>query len=314
MPPMQLTKRDFLKNAGTASAVVGLGLGLPGRLSAAKPIRRNGKPRLNLSLAAYSFRDHFKTATHRRQRPSSDKVIDMHDFIDYCADHRLAGAELTSYYLDPLISQARLVALKRHAFLRGIAISGTAVGNEFTLPKGGKRDEQIAHVKKWVANAAVMGAPHVRVFAGPARGQSLKQAQALCIEALEEVGEYAGKHGVFLGIENHGGIVAEAGSLLEIVKATRSDWVGISLDTGNFHTDDVYGDIARCVPHAVNVQLKVEIQPRLAKRKSAADIKRLVGILRDGGYQGYVALEYEAAEDPWVAVPKWIDRLKAVVA
>ena len=54
--------------------------------------------------------------------------------------------------------------------------------------------------------------------------------------------------------------------------------------------------------------------PRLAKRKSAADIKRLVGILRDGGYQGYVALEYEAAEDPWVAVPKWIEQLKAAVA
>jgi len=314
MPPMQLTKRDFLKTAGTASAVAGLGLASPGRLFAAVPIRRNGKPRLNLSLAAYSFRDHFKTATHGQQRPSGGRVIDMHDFIDYCADHRLAGAELTSYYLDPLISRARLVALKRHAFLRGIAISGTAVGNEFTLPKGGKRDAQIAHVKKWVANAAVMGAPHVRVFAGRARGQSLKQAQALCIEALEEVGEYAGEHGVFLGIENHGGIVAEAGSLLEIVKATRSDWVGISLDTGNFHTDDVYGDIARCVPHAVNVQLKVEIQPRLAKRKSAADIKRLVGILRDGGYQGYVALEYEAAEDPWVAVPKWIEQLKAAVA
>ncbi|MAE31754.1 MAG: hypothetical protein CMO43_09240, partial [Verrucomicrobiales bacterium] len=32
MRPMQLTKRDFLKTAGTASAVVGLGLGLPGRL------------------------------------------------------------------------------------------------------------------------------------------------------------------------------------------------------------------------------------------------------------------------------------------
>ena len=158
-----------------------------------------------------------------------------------------------------------------------------------------------------------MGAPHVRVFAGGALGQSLKQAQTLCIEALEEVGEYAGKHGVFLGIENHGGIVAEADSLLEIVKATRSDWVGINLDTGNFHTTDVYGDIARCTPYAVNVQLKVEIQPHGAKQKSKADIKRLVRILRDGGYQGFVALEYEAAPDPWVAVPEWLDQLKEAI-
>ena len=310
---MRFSKREFLRSIGAVSAVAGLGVALPARLPGAPPRKRKGKARLNLSLAAYSFRDYFNTATHAQRKPKDAKIIDMHGFIDYCADHELQGAELTSYYIEQKIDQAGLVALKRHAFLRGIAISGTAVGNEFTLPKGEKRDAQIAHVKKWIDNAAHMGAPHVRVFAGGALGQSLKQAQTLCIEALEEVGEYAGKHGVFLGIENHGGIVAEADSLLEIVKATRSDWVGINLDTGNFHTTDVYGDIARCTPYAVNVQLKVEIQPHGAKQKSKADIKRLVRILRDGGYQGFVALEYDAAPDPWVAVPEWLDQLKEAI-
>ena len=310
---MRFSKREFLRSIGAVSAVAGLGVALPARLPGAPPRKRKGKARLNLSLAAYSFRDYFNTATHAQRKPKDAKIIDMHGFIDYCADHELQGAELTSYYIEQKIDQAGLVALKRHAFLRGIAISGTAVGNEFTLPKGEKRDAQIAHVKKWIDNAAHMGAPHVRVFAGGALGQSLKQAQTLCIEALEEVGEYAGKHGVFLGIENHGGIVAEADSLLEIVKATRSDCVGINLDTGNFHTTDVYGDIARCAPYAVNVQLKVEIQPHGAKQKSKADIKRLVRILRDGGYQGFVALEYEAAPDPWVAVPEWLAQLKEAI-
>ena len=313
MGSMNFNKRDFLKTIGAVSATAGLGVTLPVCLPAASPVRRKGKPRLNLSLAAYSFRDYFNTATHAQNRPADAKSIDMHDFIDYCADHNLTGAELTSYYLDPLISQTGLVALKRHAFLRGIAISGTAVGNVFTLQKGAKRDAQIAHVKKWIDNAAHMGAPHVRVFAGGTNGQSLKQAQSLCVEALEEVGEYAGKQGVFLGIENHGGIVAEADSLLEIVRATQSEWVGINLDTGNFHTDDVYSDIARCVPHAVNVQLKVEVQSRGAKQKSPADVGRLVKILRDGRYQGFVVLEYEAQENPWVAVPKWLDKLKEAI-
>ncbi len=310
---MNFNKRDFLKTVGAVSATAGLGVTLPVCLPAASPVQRKGKPRLNLSLAAYSFRDYFNTATHAQNRPADVKSIDMHDFIDYCADHNLDGAELTSYYLDPEISRSELTALKRHAFLRGIAISGTAVGNVFTLPKGTKRDSQIAHVKKWIDNAAHMGAPHVRVFAGGINGQSLKQAQSMCIKALEEVGEYAGERGVFLGIENHGGIVAEADSLLEIVRATQSEWVGINLDTGNFHTDDVYGDIARCVPDTVNVQLKVQVQPRGAKQKSAADVGRLVKILRDGGYQGFVVLEYEAQENPWVAVPKWLDKLKEAI-
>ena len=89
--------------------------------------------------------------------------------------------------------------------------------------------------------------------------------------------------------------------------------MGINLDTGNFHTDDVYGDIARCVRYAVNVQLKVEIRPRGAKQKSPADIARLVGILRKGNYQGFVALEYEAATNPWTAVPQWLAKLKEAV-
>tara|TARA_Y100001968_G_scaffold329034_1_gene377477 strand:- start:348 stop:1283 length:936 start_codon:yes stop_codon:yes gene_type:complete len=310
---MNLNKRDFLKSTGTLTAATGLGLALPLPLAAASPPTRKGSPRINLSLAAYSFRDFFKTATHSQKRTPNTRTISMEDFIDYCADQELDGAELTSYYLDPKIDSEGLIELKRRAFLRGIAVSGTAVGNKFTLPKGAERDFQIAHVKQWIDNASYMGAPHLRVFAGGTQGQTLKQAQKLCIEALEEVGEHAAKRGVFIGIENHGGIVAKANSLLEIVKATRSDWVGINLDTGNFHTDDVYGDIERCVPYAVNVQLKVEIRPRGAKKKTETDVKRLIRIIREGGYQGFVALEYEASADPWIAVPKWLNKLKEAI-
>ena len=143
---MRFSKREFLRSIGAVSAVAGLGVALPARLPGAPPRKRKGKARLNLSLAAYSFRDYFNTATHAQRKPKDAKIIDMHGFIDYCADHELQGAELTSYYIEQKIDQAGLVALKRHAFLRGIAISGTAVGNEFTLPKGEKRDAQIAHV------------------------------------------------------------------------------------------------------------------------------------------------------------------------
>ena len=200
---MQLTKRAFIKSTGFAS----LGLSLSGLSAAqAKLIKRKGQPRLNLSLAAYSFRDYFNTATPPQNRPADDKEITMPDFIDYCADQGLAGAELTSYYLDQNISKTELLNLKRHAFLRGVAISGTAVGNTFTFGQGVKRDNQMAHVKKWVDNAAIMGAPHVRVFAGNTNGLSLDEAQKNCIECLEEVGDYAGQRGVFLGIENHGAV------------------------------------------------------------------------------------------------------------
>src|SRR5207248_2023692 len=123
--------------------------------------------------------------------------------------------------------------------------------------------------------------------------------------------DYASSRGVVLGLENHGGIVAEPDDLLEIVRAVQSPWFGVNLDTGNFQTDDPYADLARCAPYAVNVQIKTEIQRR-GKTKELADLPRLVKILRDANYQGYVALEYEAAEDPWQAVPRVLAQLRTL--
>ncbi len=303
-----LNRRRFLKatvQAGLSLAGLGL-LGITGA-SAVEPIKRAGKARLQLSLAAYSFRDTF-------DHKDPAKRITLFDFIDYCADHGCAGAELTSYYFPKSFDDAFLLQVKRHAFLRGVAISGSAVGNKFTLPKGPARDEQIAMVKKWVDHCAVFGGPHIRVFAGVVeKDLPLAEARRLSIEALEECGEYAGRKGVFLGLENHGGIVADPVGLLAIVQAVKSPWVGVNLDTGNFQTDDPYADLAKCAPYAVNVQYKVEIQRRGAKQKEFADMARVVQVLREANYQGFVALEYEAKEDPWKAVPGWLEKLLAAM-
>lgn len=304
-----LHRRRFLKaTAQTGLSLAGLGwLGMS-RTAAVEPIKRIGKPRLQLSLAAYSFRD-----TFNHKDPA--KRITLFDFLDYCADHACAGAELTSYYFPEKFGDDFLLKLKRHAFLRGLAISGSAIGNQFTLPKGPERDEQIVTVKKWIDRCAVFSAPHIRVFAGVAdKDLAFADAKKLSIEALEECGDYAGKRGIFLGLENHGGIVAEPQDLLDIVQAVKSPWVGINLDTGNFQTEDPYADLAKCAPYAVNVQYKVEIHRRGEKLKETADLPRVVKILRDANYQGFVALEYEASEDPWKTVPGWLAKLRAALA
>jgi sugar phosphate isomerase/epimerase len=309
-------RRSFLNTAtkGSLGALVSP-LIFNNDLSAVSPFNRKGKSNLKLGLAAYSLRDYFKDASHARENAASaDQQIDMFQFIDYCADLGCKGAELTSYYFPKELSNAYLLKLKHHAFMRGVVISGTAVGNRFTDLPGPTRDEQIAHVNQWIDQAAIMSAPHIRVFAGNAPKQgSWKEAVARCIEGLKACCDHAAKKGVFLGIENHGGIVAEADPLIEIVESIDSPWLGINLDTGNFHTDDPYGDIAKCAPYAVNVQLKVEIAPR-GQLKSPSDLERLAHILRGANYQGFVVLEYEALENPWTAIPRHIETLKPLLA
>ncbi len=271
---------------------------------AVPPMGRSGKARMRLSLAAYSFRDQFKDAA----------VMDFPKFIDYCAEQGCDGAELTSYYFPQDVSDEMLLAVRRHAFLRGVSVTGTAVGNSFALPDGPELEKEKAQVKRWIDRAAVLGAPHIRVFAGSAKGIDEAGARRQVIRALEEVGDYAASKGVWLGVENHGGVVATPEGLLEIVKAVQSRAVGINLDTGNFHGADPYEELARCAPWAVNVQVKVEVRRAGAKAAEPADLKRVAGILRSSGYQGWVVLEYESKEDPFVAVPEHLKALREALA
>ncbi|HEX7859544.1 MAG TPA: sugar phosphate isomerase/epimerase family protein [Verrucomicrobiae bacterium] len=305
---MPISRRNFVLSSALALGAIGVSA------RAAEPFKRTGKPSLRLSLAAYSFRQYFKDSSHKREgNVAAEKQIDLFQFIDYCADHGCVGAELTSYYFPSNPTREFLLKLKRHAFVRGIELSGTSVGNTFTVADAEKRKKEIAQTKSWIDNAALMGIPHIRVFAGNAEGQPFAAAKKNCIEALEECCAYAGERGVFLGIENHGGIVAEPDALIDIAKSVQSPWIGINLDTGNFRTDDPYRDLERCAPYAVNVQLKTEIQPKGGK-KGPADLGRLVKILRDANYQGYLVLEYEAAEDPYKAVPGVLMELARLTA
>ncbi len=303
-----ITRRDFLSRTALASAAA-----VTTGALAVEPFPRT-KPKLMLGLAAYSFRQYFQEGKGTDPKTDPARRIDMLQFIDYCAAHDCA-AEVTSYFFPAKLTGDFLLQCKRHAFLRGVPFSGTSVGNTFTHPAGPKRDAEMKYVKEWIDHAAVLGAPHVRIFAGEVqRGSTKAEAKKLCIAALEECGDYARKKGIMLGMENHGGIIADAGDLLEIMRALQSPWIGVNLDSGNFHTADPMRDFALCAPYAVNVQWKSEFQPAGAKEKKPSDLKLIATILKEANYQGYLTLEYEAAEDPHTAVPRLLNQMRGVLA
>jgi sugar phosphate isomerase/epimerase len=294
------TRREFLRNGILVGAGAAAGALLaPGNSEGIEPIVRKGGGRLKLSCCAYSY----------RQFLSGDKrTMTLDDFIETCAEMDLDGVELTAYYFPREITADYLNHLKRKTFLQGLGISGTAVGNNLCQPPGDARTSNIAQVKQWVDYSAALGATCIRVFGGNVpKGVELAQAQKWTIEVIEECCEYSGKKGVFLAMENHGGITASPKEMLPIVQGVKSEWFGVNLDTGNFRTDDPYRDIAIMAPYAVTTHVKVSIggQP--------ADYKRIIGILRDAGYRGYFALEYEEREDPRTAVPRVMKTLRELI-
>jgi sugar phosphate isomerase/epimerase len=291
---MQMSRRELFA-AGAAAGVAALAMqGGAAAESAPAPVRQGPK----LSLAGYSFRDYL---------PHDGKPgeIKLEDFFEIAAGYGLQAVEPTGYYFTSE-DMPYVHALKAAAHKIGIDISGTAIRNDFCDPDAEKRKADIAYVKRWVDIALHLGAPHIRVFAGnPHAGVSDDQATAWAIECLKECAEYAGTQGIYLGIENHGYLTTSGDRLMEVAGAIDNPWLGINLDTGNFDSNP-YENIARATPRAANVQLKLDVAGDKPKSKVPADFARIFKILRDGGYRGYVALEYEGKEDPYTGVPKFL--------
>jgi sugar phosphate isomerase/epimerase len=298
---MPANRRSFL--ACGAAAISSAALASQGSLlTAIEPVRRNGQPKFKLSLAAYSY---------RRLLQGENASLTLADFIRDCAQLQLDGTELTSYYFPDPVTEDYLRSLKRQAFRAGLSISGTAVRNDFGFAEdSAERQKWIDHVKMWVEYAEILGAPVIRIFAGHVqKGITAERSHDLMVSGMQECCEHAGKHGIHLALENHGGPTATASGILKLVKAVDSPWFGVNLDTGNFHSKDPYGELEQVAPYALNVQVKVVLSGP-DKKRVPTDFDRLADILRKVGYRGFVALEYEEAGDPREECRKYIEQMR----
>ncbi|MEO8077765.1 MAG: TIM barrel protein, partial [Acidobacteriota bacterium] len=173
------------------------------------------------------------------------------------------------------------------------------------------REKELVELRKWVDVAQKIGATHVRVFGGsiPAGG-TLDQAIGLAVETLKRGAEYSAARGIILGVEDDGGITEFAKETIEIVKRADSPYAGMNLDIGNFRPPNVYGQVEMSIPYAVSTHMKVDMALDDGKTRGPFDWDRVFKMFAAQGFRGYMGLEYEAADDPVVAVPGQLRRLK----
>lgn len=286
-----LSRRQFLAACAATPAL------------ALDPLKRADKPKILLSLAAYSFR-----ASLDLKKPKQT----LFEFIDFAADLPLDAVELTSYYwAEQMPAYAKKLA--DHAAKKKLAVSGVPVRSNFALKDDDKRKAEVRAVQEWLALAGDAGAKTLRVFAGkPDDDAKPEEARKRIAGSLEGCVTAAEKAGVVLAMENHDGLTASAADLLELLKPIKSKWVAVNLDTGNFKTPDPYKDIEAAAPYAAVCQIKTEVTPNGGK-KEEADLAKIVNALRAAKFDGYAALEYEAADDPFTAVPKYVKELRKLM-
>jgi sugar phosphate isomerase/epimerase len=264
-------------------------------VGAAQP--RAGKARLRSALCAYSFRDALKAQT-----------MTYLDLVRLAVETGIDGLDLTVYWF-PGTGNDFLLPLKRLAFRSAVDLYSISVRTEMTQAAPEAQAKEVAEVKQWVDVAERLGAGHIRVFGGRVpKGATEDQAAGWAIEVLKRSAEHAASKGITLGLENHGGVTEKAATVIQIIQQVNSPWVGINLDTGGFR-EDPFRQIEMCLPYAVNFQVKSEMTGEDGKRQPA-DWDRIIKMAAASGYQGYLALEYEAKEDPAAAVPRLLRELR----
>lgn len=257
--------------------------------------------KLKTSLNAYSFND-----------PLSKGKMNLDDLLEFCAENQFDAVDLTGYYFPgypEVPSDEYLYHIKQKAFLLGLEISGTGVRNDFTDPDPVKRKASIELVKKWIVAAEKLGAPVIRVFSGTADTKGIPRAEVVdyLVKDLAECAEFGKAHGVVVAIQNHNDFIKTADQAIEIIKRVNSDWFGLILDIGSFRTDP-YNEIAQTIPYAVNWQLKETVFVNGIEQKT--DLNRLMKIISESGYRGYLPIETLGEGDPNVKVPRFLKEVR----
>jgi sugar phosphate isomerase/epimerase len=289
------------------------------------PIPRSGKARFTPTLNAYSFVEQLNA-----NLVDSTSGIDLFGVCDFCVKVDIEALDLTGYFFPgypKAPADSYLSRIKRYTHDRGITISGTGVKNDFATADKAIRADGVALTKVWIEVAARLGAPVVRVFAGPqqkngndwqiaAGNASRDDVEKWMADALRECAEYGEKFGVIVAVQNHGDFLSTGPEHIRLLQRVDHAWCGALVDTGKYLTDDPYADIAMMVPHAVNWQIKETLGSSL--KSPPADFTRLARLLYDGGYRGFAPIETLAMGrkdyDPAAEVVKVLTAMRKAIA
>jgi L-ribulose-5-phosphate 3-epimerase len=267
-----------------------------------------------LGLSTYSYW-HFKTPK-----------VAIETVIDEAARLEIEGVDILHRQMDNE-DNGYLQKLKRHAFVNGVDLICLSIHQSFVSPDAAERQKNIDHTLHCIELAYKMGIPSVRLNSG--RWNTIKSFDELmakrgvepilpgyteddgfkwCIDSIEKCLAKAAECGVMLALENHWGLTSTPEGLLRIRKAIDSPWLGVLLDTGNF-LEDPYAKLEKVAPIANFVQAKTYYGGGEWYTLDL-DYKRIINILRQANYKGYIALEFEGKEAAETGVRKSVAMLR----
>ena len=161
-----------------------------------------------------------------------------------------------------------------------------------------KRKLAVEKHYQWVEAAEILGCHSIRVNAR-GRGSDLDVAHATT-KSLTTLCQFAADYGISVIVENHGGPSSRASWLVSVIRNTGMVNCGVLPDFGNFVIDrrpggekyDLYQGMKELMPLARGVSAKSHEFDEEGN-ETTKDFYRLLKIVKDAGFRGYIGIEYE---------------------
>lgn len=297
-----LNRRDFLKQsaqfAGSLSLLSLAGSALVGCAKQEEAAQQSAAaPLFKISLAEWS---HNKAIFGGQMNHLDFPKVARQDY-------GLDGIELVNqFFMDKAKDQAYLQDFKNRADGEGVKILLIMCDGEGHLgdPDAAKRTLAVENHYKWADAAKFFGCHSIRVNA--ASEGSFEEQQKLAADGLARLTEYGAQQGLNVIVENHGGISSNGEWLAGVMKLVNNPRCGTLPDFGNFcirfegnpwqspcaEMYDRYKGVQELMPFAKAVSAKSNEFDE-SGNETQTDYTRMMKIVMEAGYRGYVGIEYE---------------------
>ena len=297
------SRRTFLAAGATALAAV------PLRGIAADPAPAAAKePLYKISLAQWSLHNTlFSGKLDNLDFPRAAKQQFGIEAVEY----------VNQFFKDKARDEDYIAELAKRAADEGVTnvlIMCDGLG-DLGAPDDKARTQAVENHYPWVEAAKRLGCHSIRVNA--ASKGSFEEQQKLAADGLARLSEYASQLGMNVIVENHGGLSSNGKWLSETIRATGMENCGTLPDFGNFYDYDRYQGVTDLMPLAKAVSAKSYDFDEQGN-ESKIDFAKMMKIVLDAGYRGWVGIEYEGSrlspDDGIKATKKLLEKIRDSVA
>lgn len=243
--------------------------------------------------------------------------IDLPGFIEFAAKQGADGVELLDYFWKD--EKAEVPAAKKQIADAGLTLAVYSTSNDFFQPDASARAKEAQKIKHAIDVANQLGVNIVRVFSGNHRDDyTFEQGLGWIIDGLSDSANYAHQHGVVLALENHGLMAGRSDQVKAIIEKVNSPGLRANLDTGNFLLvgQNPVEAAQELAPLVALVHLKdfrvarpdetIHVYKGLdgvgltgtVTGEGMVDLPKVISILHEASYKGWLSLEYEGGQDP----------------